>query len=117
MDCHRCYHLRYDGCRYGHCTHPYHQDVRLVPKSERKEGIPRPYNHDICREFKLRRKCSNCKHWIRGRYFADGRTPATKGHCAFKYVEMGEDCPKWAIGPTSWKKCDKTDNTKGQNHE
>lgn len=104
MDCHRCYYLRYDGCRYGRCTHPFHPDVRMVPKSQRKEGAPRPYNREICLEFKLVRKCSNCRHWIRGEYFADGRTPATKGHCALRCMERGAECPVWEIGPTSWKK-------------
>jgi len=104
MDCHRCIYIRYDGCRYGRCTHPGHLDVRLVPKGSRPKGHKRPYSRMICREFKLRKKCSNCKHWVRGEYFADGHTPAKKGKCSLRVIERGADCPLWKMGPTSWKK-------------
>jgi len=104
MDCHRCKFLKYDGCRYGRCTHQCHPDVKFVPKSQRKEGSSRPYSREICKDFRLRKKCSNCKKWIRGEYFADGKTPAKKGRCSLRLIERGEDCPLWAPGPTSWKK-------------
>ena len=106
MDCHRCVHLKYSGCPYGRCTHPGHLDVVFVPKSKRSgeaEG-KRPYSREICPDFKLRKKCSNCKHWKRGEYFADGMTPAKKGGCSLRLKECGPDCPLWKQGPTSWKK-------------
>lgn len=102
MDCHRCIHVRYDGCSYGRCSHPNHKDVRL--RLEKKGGGERPYNKDVCPDFQLRRKCSNCKHWIRGRYFADGQTAAQKGHCGYNLQEKGDKCSMWKQGPTSWKK-------------
>lgn len=104
MDCHRCIFIKYNGCRYGRCTHPGHPDVKFVPKEQRSADISRPYSREICKDFCLRKKCSNCKKWIRGQYFADGKTPAVRGRCSLRLVERGEDCPQWEIGPTSWKK-------------
>ena len=105
MDCHRCKYLRYDGCRYGRCSHPGHQDVRFILKHNRGPNSKRPYSREVCKEFVLRRKCSNCINWVRGKYFADGMTPATKGRCKLMVCERnGEDCPLWELGPTSWRK-------------
>lgn len=100
MDCHRCEHIRYDGCRYGRCSHVGHSDVRIEPGKDGK----RPYNKMICPDFKLRRKCSNCKYWLRGRYFADGKTPATKGRCSLGILMSAEECPVWGAGSTSSRK-------------
>ena len=97
MDCHRCEHIRYDGCRYGRCSHVGHSDVRIEPGKDGK----RPYNKMICPDFKLRRKCSNCKYWLRGRYFADGKTPASKGRCSLKILTGGLCCKMWRKGNTS----------------
>lgn len=106
MDCHRCVYLKYDGCNYGRCTHSGHRDVRLSRAEARKraESGKRDYNRQICTDFKLRRKCSNCKHWVRGCYYGDGKTPARKGRCSLRILERGADCPLWKQGPTSWKK-------------
>ena len=104
MDCHRCCHIRYDGVKYGRCSHPDHLDVKFIPKSKRVERRFRPYNMQICKDFKLVRKCSNCKNWIRGEYYNDGVTPAKKGRCSLRCFERGADCPLWEIGPTSWVK-------------
>lgn len=104
MDCHRCVFLKYDGCRYGRCTHQAHLDVKFVLKSQRKNKGSRPYSREICKEFILKKKCSNCKKWIRGEYFADGKTPSKRGRCSLRLMERGEDCPLWEIGPTSWRK-------------
>ena len=106
MDCHRCIYLRYDGCSYGHCVHRGHQDVKFSLKeaeSLRAEGR-RPYNRQICRDFVMKKRCSNCKYWIRGSYFRDGATPAVKGRCSLRCKERGKDCELWRQGPTSWRK-------------
>lgn len=101
MDCHRCKHIRYDGCRYGRCSHRGHLDVVLSPGSDGN----RPYNRQICPDFDLRRRCSNCAHWIRGEYFADGMTPARKGMCDLGNDVSGRVCPEWKLSTkTSWKK-------------
>lgn len=102
MDCHRCEYIRYAGCRYGRCSHKGHVDVVLVAGRDGK----RPYNRQICPDFKLRKKCSNCIHWIRGEYFSDGITPAKKGRCKFGYSDKsGASCPYWKLSKrTSWKK-------------
>ncbi len=97
MDCHRCEHIRYDGCRYGRCSHVGHSDVRIEPGKDGK----RPYNKMICPDFKLRRKCSNCKYWLRGKYFADGKTPASKGRCSLNILTEGLCCKMWRKGNTS----------------
>lgn len=103
MDCHRCEFLRYDGCPYGRCTHHGHPDVRLSREEARAraESGKRDYNRQICPDFVLKKRCANCRYWRRGRYFADGKTPATKGHCSLRVQERGKDCPLWAHGPTS----------------
>lgn len=102
MDCHRCEYIRYDGSRYGRCAHPGHSDVKFVPKKNRPTDSKRPYSKLVCKEFKLKKRCSNCKNWIRGRYFADGETPAAKGKCKLRICERnGYDCPLWELGPTS----------------
>lgn len=106
MDCHRCIHIRYDGCKYGRCSHRGHGDVRLSiedAKRRAKDGR-RDYNRQICPDFVMRRRCSNCKYWFRGRYFADGKTPAGKGRCSLGIDKCAEECPIWKAGPTSWKK-------------
>lgn len=101
MDCHRCEHITYAGCRYGRCSHPGHQDVVLRLDKDGK----RPYNKQICPDFMLRRKCSNCKYWKRGRYFVDGMTPATKGRCSLDILNTGgSPCSVWRQGPTSSRK-------------
>lgn len=100
MDCHRCIHVRYDGCRYGRCSHPGHKDVKL----SKCQGGERKYNKQICPDFRLRKRCSNCRYWIRGRYFSDGATPAAKGKCSLRILREAEDCPMWKAGPTSSKK-------------
>ena len=105
MDCHRCENIRYGGCPYGRCIHPGHQDVRLSRK--RPEGSERPYNMQICPDFRMKKRCSNCKYWIRGAYYSDGVTPAKKGRCSLRCKEIGKECPLWKQGPTSWRK--KTD--------
>lgn len=101
MDCHRCEHIRYDGCRYGRCSCPGHSDVRLV--LDKSKDRKRPYNKRICPDFRLRRKCSNCRYWIRGKYFSDGKTPAKKGRCSLDIKEQGP-CDIWKEGKTSWRK-------------
>lgn len=100
MDCHRCENLRYSGCRYGRCSHPGHRDVvlRLDKSGERK------YNRQICLDFALKKRCSNCRYWKRGRYFADGITPAKKGFCSLKILMKADECPMWKAGPTSSRK-------------
>lgn len=90
MDCHRCEFIRYDGCRYGRCSHAGHSDVRFVRSGK---GSARPYNMQICPDFRLRKRCSNCRYWKRGRYFADGNTPAEKGRCSLEI--SGGVCPLW----------------------
>lgn len=107
MDCHRCEHLRYNGCRYGRCTHPGHRGVVLSKPKDRSE---RTYNKLICPDFVMRKRCSNCRYWARGEYFADGKTPAKKGHCSLKLLRDPSECPMWKAGRTSWKK-------KGKNNE
>lgn len=106
MDCHRCIYLRYDGCSYGRCTHRGHSDVKFSKEGLKKrvaEG-KRTYNKQICPDFKMKKRCSNCKHWIRGEYFADGVTPARKGGCSLRIMVPCEQCPMWKQGPTTWKK-------------
>ena len=103
MDCHRCVHLRYDGSRYGRCSLPQHSRVRFTPKSQRG-GEPRPYSREECPDFAIRRRCSNCRYWARGEYFADGVTPARKGSCTLDVPRDASDCPLWSKGPTSWRK-------------
>lgn len=100
MDCHRCAFLRYDGSPYGHCTHSGHKDVVFSVEDRKKrvkDGV-RPYDRRICPDFLVKRRCSNCKYWIRGRYFADGRTPASKGRCSLRCDEIGGGCPMWRSG-------------------
>jgi len=101
MDCHRCEYVRYDGCSYGHCVHRGHKDVILCAGPK---GGKRRYNMDICPDFKLKKRCSNCKYWTRGKYFADGRTPARKGRCSLRCVEAGGDCPLWKKRSASGRK-------------
>lgn len=101
MDCHRCIHVRYGGCRYGRCSHPGHSDVIL---SKGKSGEQRRYNRQICKDFVLKKRCSNCRYWERGEYFSDGMTPARRGSCSLKCEERGKDCPIWRQGETSWHK-------------
>ena len=100
MDCRRCENIRYDGCRYGRCSCSGHEDVRLSPGKDGK----RPYSRSICPDFVLKRRCSNCRYWIRGEYFADGRTPARKGRCSLDFVKAGSSCGLWRKGTTSWRK-------------
>lgn len=100
MDCHRCVNLTYSGCRYGRCSHPGHRDVVLRLDAAGK----RPYNRQICPDFVMKRRCSNCKYWKRGRYFADGITPATKGKCSLDVLRTADACPMWGAGPTSSRK-------------
>lgn len=99
MDCHRCIHVRYDGCHYGRCSHAGHSDVILV-----RGGDKRPYNRQVCSDFVLRKRCSNCKYWVRGIYFADGKTPSEKGRCSLRCRDDGKTCKLWKQGNTSWKK-------------
>lgn len=101
MDCHRCEYLQYGGCPYGRCAHPGHSDVRLF---RRKPGEERPYNKQICPDFRLKKRCSNCRYWERGEYFADGSTPSKKGHCSLRCRKDGVICRLWKPGKTSWKK-------------
>lgn len=105
MDCHRCVYLRYDGC--PHCVHPDHLDVKRERRANGRvagDKAKRAYSKEWCADFKLRKRCSNCKHWRRGEYFGDGMTPARKGHCSLRIVLKDENCPLWEIGPTSWRK-------------
>jgi len=106
MDCHRCENLRYDGCHYGRCIHKGHGDVLLSRREARKraEAGQRDYNRQICPDFKLKKRCSNCKYWIRGAYFGDGKTPAKKGRCSLRIVLSCEYCPLWSLGKTKWVK-------------
>lgn len=107
MDCHRCENLRYGGCSGGRCVHPGHKDVKFVRRKagdnspDRKE---RPYNKQICPDFKLKKLCSNCRYWERGEYFADGETPSRKGRCSLRCQKDGKVCRIWKPGKTSWKK-------------
>ena len=64
----------------------------------------RKYNRQICPDFVMKKRCSNCKYWIRGRYFADGATPATKGRCSLKISRLEGVCPVWGAGSTSSRK-------------
>lgn len=101
MNCHRCKNLVYCGCPYGRCGHPGHKDVTL----RRSQDGKRKYNRKICPDFELRKSCSNCAHWIRGRYFADGKTPSRKGRCSLDILYSGgAPCGKWEQGPTSWRR-------------
>ena len=100
MDCHRCENLQYGGCPYGRCVHPGHKDVKFF----RKKGAPRPYNKQICPDFRMKKRCSNCRYWERGEYFADGNTPAKKGRCSLRCQKEGKICRLWKPGKTSWKK-------------
>ena len=95
MDCHNCEYIRYDGHRYGRCAHPGHSDVKFVAKKDRPIDSKRPYCKLVCKEFCLRKRCSNCENWIRGEYFRDGETPARKGYCKFNIQERNGGCPKW----------------------
>lgn len=98
MDCHRCMNIRYDGASYGRCSLPGHRDVVL------KRGAG-GYNRQICPDFVLRKKCSNCRHWERGEYFADGKTPASKGSCRLRIEGVGAGpCSMWGQGRTKWRK-------------
>lgn len=111
MDCHRCEYIRYAGCRYGRCSHKGHVDVVLVAGRDGK----RPYNRQICPDFKLRKKCSNCIHWIRGEYFADGKTPARRGACELGKFASSGFCTDWKLSTrTSWRK-DRIRKTKKEN--
>ncbi len=106
MDCHRCENLRYDGCPYGRCVCPGHLNVRFSREDAKRRASEgnRPYNKQICPDFRMRKRCSNCKYWIRGSYFADGKTPSVKGRCSLKLSKDAAECPLWAKGKTSWKK-------------
>lgn len=95
MDCHKCKFIRYDGHRYGHCVHPGHSDVKLVMKKNRPTDAQRTYSKLVCKEFELRKRCSNCINWVRGKYFKDGETPMIKGHCKLRIIERHGDCPIW----------------------
>lgn len=106
MDCHRCEYLSYGGCPYGRCTHKGHKDVKFIRRKGAK-GSERPYNKQICLDFKLKRLCSNCRYWIRGEYFADGNTPSKKGRCSLRCQKDGKICRLWKPGKTSWKKREK----------
>lgn len=97
MDCHRCIHISYSGCRYGRCSHPGHRNVVL----RRGEDGSRPYNRMICQDFEIRKRCSNCAFWVRGKYYADGNTPADKGGCSLRISRKADECPMWKAGPTS----------------
>ena len=105
MDCHRCKNIRYDGNPYGRCALPGHQDVVLRRRGRDEAGTQRPYNRQVCPDFVMRRRCSNCAYWSRGEYFRDGKTPSRKGKCSLRIVERdGHDCPLWKRGQTRWKK-------------
>jgi len=106
MDCHRCERVSYAGCRYGRCSHPGHKDVVL----KLTKGAKRAYNKQICPDFVMKRRCSNCRYWKRGRYFADGVTPATKGRCSLDILREASECPMWKAGPTSSRKRKETEN-------
>lgn len=99
MDCHRCKHIRYGGCRYGRCSHPGHLDV-VLRKGERHDGEEgRPYDTRICPDFSIRKGCSTCRYWIRGSYFADGKTPSVRGRCSLGLSWAGEEgCRMWRKG-------------------
>lgn len=109
MNCHRCIHLRYDGRPYGHCTHPNHPDVVFTPlKDRRGQGMrTRPYNKEKCPDFATYRRCSNCAYWIRGKYFRDGMTPASKGKCSICLKPSEGRCPMWEQGWDTRKKGEK----------
>lgn len=114
MDCHNCEHLRYDGCHYGRCVHRNHRNVsfsREKSKALAKNGF-RVYNRETCPDFILKKRCANCKYWKRGRYFADGKTPAEKGRCSLRVIERGKDCPLWTKGSTTTKKVNRTKKEK-----
>lgn len=100
MDCHRCIHIRYDGSHYGRCSHWGHGDVVC----SKGTGGARPYNRQICLDFVVRRRCSNCVNWERGAYFADGSTPSVKGRCMLGLCHRPDECPHWKQGRTSWRK-------------
>jgi len=112
MDCHRCENLTYAGSRYGRCSHPGHRDVVLRLSGEGK----RKYNKQFCAEFVMKKRCSNCKYWERGRYFADGITPATKGRCSLKILMSAEECPMWGAGSTSSRKRKEKRNERKENN-
>ena len=112
MDCHRCRNITYAGCRYGRCSHPGHRDVFFSSEKGRK----RKYNKQICPDFVMKRRCSNCKYWKRGRYFADGMTPAEKGSCSLRISRAAEECPMWGAGPTSSSKRKEKKNEEVKNH-
>ena len=103
MDCHRCEHIRYDGCPYGRCSVPGRQDVRFERRKP-GDGRSRPYSRLICTDFRMKKRCSNCRYWKRGRYFSDGKTPAQKGKCSLEIRTEGSICKMWSAGPTSWKR-------------
>lgn len=107
MDCHRCEFIRYDGHRYGHCAHPGHSDVKFVMRKNRPADSKRPYSKLVCNEFRLRRRCSNCARWVRGKYFSDGETPSVKGHCSLGNAYSIDGCPDWE----SSVKCPKSTHT------
>lgn len=99
MDCHNCVYIRYSGSSYGRCTCPGHQDVVFSKeaKEKRKRDGKRVYSRQICNEFKLRQRCSNCMHWVRGKYFADGKTPSAKGYCNLGNYTDYNLCPCWKL--------------------
>jgi hypothetical protein len=82
-------------------VHPGHRDVKFY---RRKAGEERPYNKQICPDFKMKKRCSNCRYWERGEYFADGVTPSRKGRCSLDCQRDGKICELWKPGKTSWKK-------------
>lgn len=112
MDCHRCIHIKYAGCRYGRCDCPGHSGIVLVKSRSGR----RSYNNLICPDFVMRRRCSNCVHWKRGEYFADNKTPATKGCCTLgNVISNGGPCPDWKQNKkTSWNKSKRIEE-KGEN--
>ena len=99
MDCHSCEFLSYAGCRYGRCTHSGHRDVVLA-KGDGRPGH-RSYNKQVCKDFAKKKRCSNCMYWKRGKYFADGKTPAERGRCSLDLEELGRNCIMWKQGRTS----------------
>jgi len=62
----------------------------------------------------MKKLCSNCKYWKRGRYFADGITPAEKGKCSLEILMSAEECPMWGAGQTSSRKRKEKNNEKKQ---
>lgn len=100
MNCRMCENVRYGGgC--ARCSMPGHRDVVLRPGADGR----RTYNKEICPDFRLVKRCSNCLYWFRGAYAGDGVTPATRGRCSLGRPEgLVGRCPLWRKGRTSWRK-------------